>query len=74
MKPGHITRLISQIDLPPTLFDVLGMEGDDHFFGSAVASRKNLASAFISNYQSLGYYKQDVLTVLKPKQYRKFQN
>lgn len=68
VKPGHITRLISQIDLPPTLFDVLGMEGDDHFFGSAVSEQEEFGErAFISNYQSLGYYKQDVLTVLKPK-------
>jgi phosphoglycerol transferase MdoB-like AlkP superfamily enzyme len=68
VKPGHVARLISQIDVPPTLFDVLGVEGDDHFFGKAVSEQLGLHErAFVSNYQSLGYYKQDILTVLKPK-------
>jgi hypothetical protein len=68
VKPGHITRLISQIDVPPTLLDVLGVEGDDHFFGKAVSEQAGLGErAFISNYQSLGYYKRDILTVLKPR-------
>ena len=68
VKPGHVARLISQIDVPPTLFDVLGVEGDDHFFGNAVNEQAGLGErAFISNYQSLGYYKSDILTVLKPK-------
>jgi phosphoglycerol transferase MdoB-like AlkP superfamily enzyme len=68
VKPGHVTRLISQIDVPPTLFDVLGVQGDDHFFGNAVSEQAGLGErAFISNYQSLGYYKNDTLIVLKPK-------
>ena len=65
---GHVARLISQIDVPPTLFDVLGVEGDDHFFGKSVKEQAGLDErAFISNYQSLGYYKSDSLIVLKPK-------
>jgi phosphoglycerol transferase MdoB-like AlkP superfamily enzyme len=68
VKPWHFSRLVSQLDVPPTLFDILGLEGDDeYFFGTAVHEQTGEPRAFISNYQSLGYYKQDILTVLKPK-------
>lgn len=68
VKPAHFSRMISQLDVPPTLFDILGLEGDDeYFFGVAVHEQTGEPRAFISNYQSLGYYKQDILTVLKPK-------
>ena len=66
--PGINTRLASQIDLPPTILDLVGMLGDDHFFGQGLFEEANLpARAFISNYQELGYYKDDMLTVLLPK-------
>lgn len=68
VRPGRVARLISQIDIPPTLLDVLGVEGDDHFFGKGIHEQGNIPErAFISNYQSLGYYKRNILTVLKPK-------
>lgn len=68
VRPGRVTRLISQIDIAPTLMDALGMEGDDHFFGKGIHEQGNTPErAFISNYQSLGYYKRNILTVLKPK-------
>jgi len=68
VRPGHFSRMVSQLDVPPTLFDVLGLEGDDeYFFGTAVHEQGGEPRAFISNYQSLGYYKNDTLTVLKPK-------
>lgn len=69
LKPGVYTRMASQIDLVPTLLDVLGVKGDDHFFGQSLFESESLPPrAFISNYQELGYYKNDVLTVLSPKQ------
>jgi len=69
VKPGHFKPMVSQIDIPPTLFALLGVEGDDHFFGNPVHEQKLTGErAFISNYQSLGYYKRDMLIVLKPKQ------
>ena len=68
VKPTRFSRMISQLDVPPTLFDILGLEGDDeYFFGTAVHEQMGEERAFISNYQSLGYYKRDMLTVLKPK-------
>jgi len=68
VPPGVDTRLASQIELPPTILDLLGARGDDHFFGQGLFEDAALAPrAFVSNYQELGYYKDDVLTVLLPK-------
>ena len=68
LAPGRFDRLASQIDLPPTLLDVLGLPGDDHFFGESLfEQRPGDERAFISNYQELGYYKHDKLVVLGPK-------
>jgi phosphoglycerol transferase MdoB-like AlkP superfamily enzyme len=69
LKPGRDERLASQIDIPPTLLDVMGLPGDDHFFGMSVfEQRPENRRAFISNYQELGYLKADQLVVLGPKQ------
>ncbi|PKO42937.1 MAG: sulfatase [Betaproteobacteria bacterium HGW-Betaproteobacteria-22] len=71
LPKGHYSRIASQIDIVPTLLDVLGEHGAQHFYGQSMfeAQAKKLPErAFISNYQSLGYYKNDKLVVLSPKQ------
>lgn len=70
LKPGRYTQLLSQIDIPPTLIDLLGLPGDNHFYGvSAFEQGKDFKRrAFISNYQELGYLTEDRLVVLGPKQ------
>ena len=71
LSPGHYSRIVSQIDIAPTLLDILGAKGSHHFFGQSMfeAQHKNLPQrAFISNYQELGYYKNDTLIVLSPRQ------
>ncbi|MBL0289287.1 MAG: sulfatase-like hydrolase/transferase [Betaproteobacteria bacterium] len=68
VAPGVDSRLASQIEIPPTILDLFGAAGDDHFFGQGLFEDAQLpARAFVSNYQALGYYKNDVLTVLLPK-------
>ncbi len=67
VRPGVFEPTMSQIDLPPTLLDVLRAGGDDHFFGRSVFELPaNPRRAFVSNYQSLGYLRDGVLTVLSP--------
>jgi len=71
LPAGHYTRLASQIDIVPTLLDVLGVKGDEHFYGQSMfeaAAEKMPERAFISNYQELGYYKNNLLIELSPKQ------
>jgi len=69
LKPASYAPIMSQVDIAPTLIEVLGKNGDDHFFGRSVFE-KGVAPerAFISNYQELGYFKNGILTVLLPKQ------
>jgi phosphoglycerol transferase MdoB-like AlkP superfamily enzyme len=68
VPPGVNDRLASQIYVPPTLLDLLGVPGDDHFFGQGLFEEAHLPPrAFVSNYQELGYYRDGVLTVLLPK-------
>lgn len=68
LKPGSYAPMVSQIDIAPTLIEVLGKKGDDHFFGRSFFEQgENPERVFISNYQELGYLSHGVLTVLLPK-------
>jgi phosphoglycerol transferase MdoB-like AlkP superfamily enzyme len=67
VEPGVVARMTSQIDIAPTLLDLLQVDGDDYFFGRSVFELPQApARAFVSNYQSLGYLKSNVLTILSP--------
>jgi phosphoglycerol transferase MdoB-like AlkP superfamily enzyme len=69
LAPGRYERLASQIDIPPTVLDVLNQPGGQRFFGhSLFKSGPEEQRAFISNYEELGYLKDGKLTVLGPKQ------
>ncbi len=68
VAPGRDPQLASQIDVVPTLLDVLGIDPEVEFLGTSlfhVGGREE--RAFLSNYQEVGYYKHGVLTVLSPK-------
>jgi phosphoglycerol transferase MdoB-like AlkP superfamily enzyme len=69
LKPAVFSPVVSQIDIAPTLIEVLGKNGSAQFFGRSFFE-PGLAQqrAFISNYQALGYLKDSILTVLLPKQ------
>ena len=69
LRPGVFTKMVSQLDIPPTLLDLLQAEGEDNYFGESIFEHEDRPRrAMISNYQELGYYKNDVLTVLLPQQ------
>ena len=70
LPAGHLSRVVSQIDVVPTLLDALGVPGADYFYGQSLfkaEAEKWPERAFISNYQSLGYLKNGTLIVLSPK-------
>lgn len=70
LKPASYSHIVSQIDIAPTLIKILGMSGDEHFFGrNLFGDEAPVERAFISNYQALGYLKNGILTVLLPKQH-----
>lgn len=66
--PGAYSPLISQIDIVPSLVEAMGQRGDNLFFGRSIFEKgPPLERAFISNYQELGYLRNNKLTVLMPK-------
>ncbi|MCB5184958.1 sulfatase-like hydrolase/transferase [Methylobacillus gramineus] len=67
LQPGEYSRMASQIDIAPTLMQILGQPQDTFYGESLFAEHLAEPRAFISNYQDLGYYKHDHLIVLSPK-------
>lgn len=69
LQPGRYDALSSQIDVPPTLLDVMNLPDGRRFFGQSLfKTPPGNRRAFISNYQELGYLKSGKLIVLGPKQ------
>lgn len=67
IQPGTMARLMSQIDLGPTILGLLHFSYRSKFFGYDIFKLEpGRERAFISTYQSLGYIRHDSLVVLKP--------
>jgi len=67
LKPHTDTRLASQIDLVPTVLDLLGLPEQTNFMGrSVLRAYPDAGRAFIGTYQMLGYLTPDQLVVLRP--------
>lgn len=65
VRPGRVDDMVSQIDLPPTLLGLLGMDYPSRFYGVDVFQAPP-HRAFISTYQLLGYLTDDRLVQLAP--------
>lgn len=69
IEAGQCNRLMSQIDVGPTLLGLLGMSYTSRFLGHDVFKvPESEDRAFISTYQLLGLVKNDELTILSPNQ------
>ncbi|NQV44380.1 MAG: sulfatase-like hydrolase/transferase, partial [Rhodospirillales bacterium] len=65
IEPGTMDRLMSQIDIAPTLLGWLGVDYQSRFFGYDIFNlTPGRERAFISTYQKLGYMKNGRLVVL----------
>jgi phosphoglycerol transferase MdoB-like AlkP superfamily enzyme len=68
VRPGKVDRMMSQIDIAPTVLGILNMSYRSQFFGRDVLkSGPAPERAFISTYQKLGYLTGDRLLVMGPK-------
>lgn len=73
VAPGIMDRLMSQIDIGPTILGLLNFNYRSKFFGYDMANlEQGRERAFVSTYQSLGYIKGDELVVLMPQKEIKF--
>ena len=66
IKPGRYDRMMSQIDIAPTLLGLLNISYDSRFFGRDVFSGQGRERAFIATYQNMGYMEGDRMVVLSP--------
>ena len=66
IAPRRVGKLCSQIDLMPTLFSLLHFSYDSKFYGQDILAPDFRERAVMATYQDLGYYADDVLTVLSP--------
>ncbi len=67
IAPQRVDRLMSQIDIPPTLLGLLNFSYRSRFFGyDLLRLPAGHERAFPATYEKLGYLTQDVLTVLEP--------
>ena len=66
VEPGVVDKLCSQVDLMPTVFSLLNFSYEAPFCGLDVLEEDFRERAFMATYQDLGYYADDVLTVLSP--------
>lgn len=67
VAPGVMNRLMSQIDIGPTLLGMLNFSYTSKFYGYDMFKlEEGRERAFISTYQSLGYLKDGKLVVLSP--------
>lgn len=67
IAPGSCNRLMSQIDVIPTVFGMLGMSYESKNLGYDINKLPlGKERAFISTYQQLGYIAEDKLIILEP--------
>ncbi|MEA9415673.1 LTA synthase family protein [Flavobacterium sp. PL02] len=72
-SPGFVpaqkyNKLMSQIDIMPTVFGLLNFSYESKFYGEDVLKPDYKPRAFIATYQDMGLIKDNVLTILSPKQ------
>ncbi|TAK82182.1 MAG: LTA synthase family protein [Betaproteobacteria bacterium] len=68
VEPAKVDRLMSQIDIAPTVLGLLHFDYYSKFFGRDVlASPPESDRAFVANYETLGYLRGERMVLLHPK-------
>jgi phosphoglycerol transferase MdoB-like AlkP superfamily enzyme len=69
VAPGRVDRLMSQIDIPPTLLGMLNFSYTSRFYGYDLFKLEpGRERAFLSTYQELGYLHGGMMASLVPRQ------
>jgi len=61
-----VSKLSSQVDLMPTLLNILGQSYEAKMYGDNILANDHQERALIGNYQKLGLLKKNKLTILSP--------
>ena len=68
IRPGKMDRLMSQVDVGPTLLGLLNFSYKSKFYGYDLFKLEpGRERAFISTYQKLGYIKDGMMVILSPR-------
>jgi phosphoglycerol transferase MdoB-like AlkP superfamily enzyme len=68
VRPQRVDRLMSQIDIPPTLMGLLNTSYTSKFYGHDILrAPAGDDRAFVANYQTLGYMKAGRIVILQPR-------
>ena len=68
IQSTKVSKLASQVDLMPTLLGILGQNYTAKMYGDDILREDHAERAFVGNYQKLGLFKENKLTVLSPDQ------
>ena len=68
VQPQYYTNLMSQIDVMPTVLGLLNFNYQSKFYGQDVLKSDYKPRALVATYQDLGLIKDNVLTIISPKQ------
>ncbi|HMJ70076.1 MAG TPA: LTA synthase family protein [Cyclobacteriaceae bacterium] len=69
VTPGKMERMMSQIDIGPTLFGMLNFSYNSKFYGFDMNKLEpGRERVFISTYQLLGFIRSDQMIILSPQQ------
>lgn len=66
IQPQKFDKLMSQIDLMPTVLGLLNFNYQSKFLGQDVFKKEFQPKAYIATYQDLGFVKDGYLTVISP--------
>jgi len=66
IQPQKVDKLVSQIDIMPTLFSLLHFSYTSRFYGQNIYSSGYKPRALVATYQNMGYWEGDLFTVLSP--------
>lgn len=74
IAPQRYNKLMSQIDVMPTVFGLLHFNYKSKFYGQDVLKTTYKPRAFIATYQDLGFIKNNIITIISPvKKAKQFQ-
>jgi len=66
LEAEQIDKLTSQIDVMPTVMELLNFSYESKFLGQDIFSRFYKPRAYIATYRELGYLTPDTLSIIKP--------
>ncbi|MFP3595789.1 LTA synthase family protein [Chryseobacterium sp. SIMBA_029] len=66
IQPQKFDKLMSQIDIMPTLFGLLNFSYQSKFLGQDVFKKEFQSKAYIATYQDLGFVKDGYMTIISP--------